>query len=176
MFSRPRCIQFHSITSYSYLDLIPSDMSAPRAEWSTYLLCYPLGSGPGDYSSTIAALVHHFRLENNLLASYINIMTHHVRLWQLSLFRVLLICFLLFCSSKWSELTHYFLPRRTDRKQPSQVNVHMPKHIRHVHIWPCFSSTAYTAVILALWVIIWVISKDTSAVSSWWGPLEHSWF
>lgn len=160
-------MQFHGIVSYPHLNLIPFDMSALQAEWcvpgSTYLICYPLGSGPGNCSST------HISPPAGTppLASCINSMTHHARLWQLPLFRVALI--LLFFNlgvSKWSELTHYFLPSRTDQKQTLQGHVRMAKHIRHVHIWPCFSGTAHTAVILALWVIIWVISKDTSAILS----------
>lgn len=52
----PQCIQFHCIVSYPHLNVIPFDMSALQAELcvtgSTYLICYPLGSGLGDCSST----------------------------------------------------------------------------------------------------------------------------
>jgi len=78
------------------------------------------------------------------------------RLSQLPLFRVTVILFEIFFdlgATKWSELTHYFPPSRTDVKRTSQGHVHMAKHIRHVHKWPRFSSTAHKAVILALRVL-----------------------
>lgn len=123
---------------------------------------------------TVAARLSHLRLVHHPLASCINSMTQHATLWQPPLFRVALISFFNIGASKWSELTHYFLPSRTHQKQTSQGHVRMAKHIRHVHIWPCFSSTTHMAVILALWVIIWVISRDTSASCPWREPVWPS--
>ena len=163
----PQCAQFCSIVSDLHLNVIFFDMWAPQAEWCvpsyTYLICYPLGSGPA-----VAALSSHLPAGTpppGLLHKQHDSSPNPPPPLR---FRVALVPFFPpnLGASKWSELTHYFPPGRTAQKQTSQGHMRMAKHIRHAHIWPCFSSTAHMAVILALWVIIWVISRGHKWVFS----------